>query len=541
MSGYCGWGRSRRAHKAKARRRGRVLGVGSTLRYPINPRRAEAVVFASVIAAAVGFVGLPSAAPPTRPARAGGVVLANADADYFPTYPVPDFPTGIFPDFPADVITPTGDIGTNDIGSGNTGDLNIGDGNIGSNNVGSGNIGSDDFGSGNFGSNDVGSGNSGSSDIGSGNGGGDGDIGWSNQGSDDFGFSNTGSNDIGFSNTGSNDIGFGNTGSNDFGIGCTGDNEVGFCGLNSGTNNTGLFNSGTDNSGFGNSGSGNTGIGNSGSDNIGYANTGIDNEGVGSSGEDNVGSYDAGISNIGDDNSGNSNIGIGNSVVGNSTNDGNPGDGNTDLTNGNYTESVPNPDASNDGIATVPLESHGTEINFTVPAPIDATGSEFGNEQVIDTTTLTSTSVVVESTTVAPATIDGSATLAQDLSQSTTICASIGDACGGEPLQISQAPTTPADYLAVFEPIDGHNDFGMCVLAGGCDTPPTLELSGLTYAGDDIPGGFYDPLVNIFDEGQQEFQEITVGITTGLGLGTGVLAEIIQYAIQIGAYVTEDW
>jgi Pentapeptide repeats (8 copies) len=536
MSGYRGCGRSRRAHKAKARRRGRVLGAGSTLRHPINPGRSKTVVFASVVAAAVGFVGLPSAAPPTRPAWAGGVVLANADADYFPTFPVPDFPTGIFPDFPADVFTPTGNVGTNDIGSGNTGDLDIGDGNNGSGNIGSGNIGSNDFGSGNFGSDDVGSGNSGSDDVGLGNGGGNGDIGWSNQGSDDFGFGNFGSSDIGFGNTGDNDFGFGNTGSNDFGIGCTGDDEVGFCGLNSGTGNNGLFNSGTDNSGFGNSGSDNTGIGNSGSDNIGYGNTGIDNEGVGSSGENNVGSYDAGIGNIGDDNSGNSNIGIGNSVVDNSTNDGNPGDGNTDLTNGNYTESVPNPDASADGISTVPVESQGIAIQYTVPVnPTDPSQ----DLQVIDTTTVTATSTTVETTTVAPLTIDGSTTLAQDLSQNTSICASVVDGCGGEPVQVTSAPTTPGDDQTLFEPIDGHNDLGMCVLPGGCDIAPIVEPSGVTYAGDDIPATLTSPIASILDAGQAEFTSLVGGAVQGLGLTGTVAGEVIAYFIEYFAPVAE--
>lgn len=537
MSGYRGCGRSRRAHKAKARRRGRVLGAGSTLHHLINPGRAKAVVFASVITAAVGFVGLPPAAPPARPAWVGEVALANADADYFPTYPVPDFPTGIFPDFPADVITPTGNVGTNNIGSGNTGDLNIGDGNTGSNDVGSGNIGSDDFGSGNFGSNDVGSGNSGNNDVGSGNGGGDGDIGWSNQGSDDVGFSNTGSSDIGFGNTGDNDIGFGNTGSNDFGIGCTGDNEVGFCGLNSGTGNTGLFNSGSDNSGFGNSGSDNTGIGNSGSDNIGYGNTGIDNEGVGSSGEDNVGSYDAGISNVGDDNSGNSNIGIGNSGTDNSASGGAPGDGNTDLTNGNYTESVPNPDVSNDGIATVPLETHGTVINFTVPVSItDPT-------QVIqdtETTTVTATSVTINNLSVAPLTIGGSATLAQDLSQNTSICASLVDGCGGQPVQVTSAPTTPGDYQTLYEPVDGHNDLGMCVLAAGCDIAPIVEPSGYAYYGDDIPATLTSPLADLFNGGAEALEGyITAGLTA-VGLGTIATPAVVALITAFFA-VAPDW
>ncbi|MGH3966791.1 MAG: hypothetical protein ACRDTV_01355, partial [Mycobacterium sp.] len=54
-------------------------------RHAVNLLCAKIVALMSVVVAAVWFVGGLLASPPTRPAWAGGVMLANADADYFPT------------------------------------------------------------------------------------------------------------------------------------------------------------------------------------------------------------------------------------------------------------------------------------------------------------------------------------------------------------------------------------------------------------------------------------------------------------------------
>ncbi len=84
-----------------------------------------------------------------------------------------------------------GNIGNNNVGSGNTGDYNFGIGNIGNANLGNGNIGNANLGSGNAGFFNFGNGNDGNTNFGSGNAGFL-NIGSGNEGSGNLGFGNAG-------------------------------------------------------------------------------------------------------------------------------------------------------------------------------------------------------------------------------------------------------------------------------------------------------------------------------------------------------------